>query len=177
MILSGKKIKEEIEKGNIRIFPYKESRINPNSYNLTLFNELLIYEDEVLDMKKHNKVKKITIPKEGYILQPGELYLGRTVERTSTNKYVPMLEGRSSIGRLGICIHATAGFGDIGFDGTWTLEISCVKPVKIYPGIEVGQIYYHDILGDYDLYKSGKYQGQTDIKESHMFKDFEKNKN
>jgi deoxycytidine triphosphate deaminase len=59
---------------------------------------------------------------------------------------VPMLEGRSSTGRLGLFIHVTAGFGDIGFAGFWTLEIFCVQPVKIYPDVEICQIYYHDIL-------------------------------
>ncbi len=174
MILSGKKIQSEIENGEITITPYKKERINPNSYNLTLHDELLVYKDNELDMRKHNEAEKIKIPKEGFLLKPGELYLGRTVEHTETKKYVPMLEGRSSIGRLGIFIHVTAGFGDVGFSGTWTLEISAIKPVIIYPNIEVGQIYFHTIDGDYELYKSGKYQNQKDIKESMMYKDFEK---
>jgi len=173
MILSGKKIATEVKKGNIKIEPFHEKQINPNSYNLSLHDELLIYEDDCLDVKKPNRVKRIKIPEAGLMLKPGQLYLGRTVEYTETNKYVPMLEGRSSVGRLGIYIHVTAGFGDIGFSGTWTLEISVVKPVIIYPFIEVAQIYFHTISGDFDVYNSGKYQKQTDIRESLFYKDFE----
>ena len=127
-------------------------------------------------MKMPNRYTELEIPEEGLRLLPGCLYLGRTVERTSTNCYVPMLEGRSSIGRLGIFIHVTAGFGDVGFDGYWTLEISCVQPVIIYPGVEICQIYYHTIDGDYDLYsKSGKYQNNSGIQPSMLWKDFKRN--
>ncbi len=95
------------------IDPYDEKLINPNSYNLRLHNELLTYTDEILDMKKQLNTEKIIIPDDGHVLHPGKLYLGRTYEKTSTNSFVPMLEGRSSVGRLGLFIHVTAGFGDI----------------------------------------------------------------
>lgn len=172
MILSGKEIKNKLGK-EIIIEPFNEKQLNPNSYNLKLHNELLIYEDKVLDMKKENKAKKITIPEEGLLLEPGKLYLGRTVEYTGTDKLVPMLEGRSSIGRLGLFIHITAGFGDVGFSGYWTLEIFCVQPIRIYPNVEICQIYYHDIHGDYKKYNSGKYQNNKDVQPSLLFKDFE----
>lgn len=122
MILSGKEILKNIG-SNIIIEPFDEKKINPNSYNLSLHNELLVYENDILDMKTLNPTKVIKIPEDGLLLEPGKLYLGRTNEFTSTNKYVPMLEGRSSTGRLGLFIHVTAGFGDIGFSGYWTLEI------------------------------------------------------
>lgn len=173
MILSGKEIKKHIGK-NIFIEPYDENKLNPNSYNLTLHNELLVYDNYELDMKKQNTASKIIIPEEGLLLQPNKLYLGRTIEHTNTNRFVPMLEGRSSTGRLGLFIHVTAGFGDIGFSGYWTLEIFCVQPIRIYPNVEICQIYYHDILGEYDLYNSGKYQNNTGIQPSLMYKDFEK---
>lgn len=173
MILSGKEIKSKIGK-EIIIEPFNESQLNPNSYNLKLHNELLTYEENTLDMKKENKVKKLIIPPEGLELEPGKLYLGRTVEYTKTEKYVPMLEGRSSIGRLGLFIHITAGFGDIGFSGYWTLEIFCVQPIRIYSDVEICQIYYHSIAGDYEKYSSGKYQNNTGIQPSLLFKDFEK---
>ncbi|WP_290770869.1 dCTP deaminase [Anaerofustis sp.] len=172
MILSGKEIKKNIGK-DIIIEPYDEKKINPNSYNLSLSNELLVYDDYVLDMKKENKASKIIIPEEGLILEPNKLYLGRTNEFTKTERFVPMLEGRSSTGRLGLFIHVTAGFGDVGFSGYWTLEIFCIQPIKIYPNVEICQIYYHDIKGEYDLYKSGKYQNNIGIQPSLMFKDFE----
>lgn len=172
MILSGKEILRQIGK-EIIIEPFNEKRINPNSYNLSLANELLVYENSDLDMKKPNPTKKITIPADGLLLEPNKLYLGRTNEFTKTDSYVPMLEGRSSTGRLGLFIHVTAGFGDIGFAGYWTLEIFCVQPIKIYPNVEICQIYYHDIGGEFDLYKSGKYQNNTGIQPSLMYKDFE----
>ena len=173
MILSGKEILKNVESKDIIIEPFDKSRINPNSYNLTLSNELLVYENDLLDMKIPNKTKMIEIPEEGLILEPNKLYLGRTNEFTKTEKFVPMLEGRSSTGRLGLFIHVTAGFGDIGFAGYWTLEIFCVQPIKIYPNTQICQIYYHDIHGDYDLYKSGKNQKNTGSQPSQMYKDIE----
>lgn len=173
MILSGKEIEKNMG-GNIIIEPYDKSRLNPNSYNLSLSNELLVYENRMLDMKLPNPVKHLTIPPEGLLLEPGRLYLGRTNEYTKTESFVPMLEGRSSVGRLGLFIHVTAGFGDVGFAGYWTLEIFCVQPIKIYPDVEICQIYYHDIHGDYAPYDSGKYQHNTGIQPSMLYKDFEK---
>jgi len=177
MILSGLEIEKNVASGNIVIDDFDLKRLGPNSYNLRLFDELMVYEDEVLDMKKPHTLKSISIPKEGFVLQPGKLYLGRTIERTKTDKFVPMLEGRSSVGRLGIFIHVTAGFGDVGFDGFWTLEIQCIQPVRIYPGVDIAQIYYHTIEGEYELYSStknvsGKYQKNDGIQPSMMYKDF-----
>lgn len=123
-------------------------------------------------MKKPNETKEIVISENGYKLEPNQLYLGRTLEYTSTKKFVPMIEGRSSIGRLGIFIHITAGFGDVGFSGYWTLEIFCIKPIIIYPNVEIAQLYYHTIDGDYEEYNSGKYQNNTDIQPSMLYKDF-----
>ena len=173
MILSGREILRQREAGNIEIEPFDRRFINPNSYNLRLHNELFVYKDELLDMKKPLATEAITIPESGLILQPGKLYLGRTLEKTATDSFVPMLEGRSSVGRLGLYIHVTAGFGDVGFSGFWTLEIHCVQPVKIYPFVEICQIYYHTIQGDYELYKSGKYQHNTGVQPSLIYKDFE----
>lgn len=171
MILSGKEIKRQLGTG-INIEPYNESQLNPNSYNLSLFNELLTYDNEVLDMKTPNPTTRMVIPEEGLLLEPNKLYLGRTNEHTETSKFVPMLEGRSSIGRLGLFIHVTAGFGDVGFNGFWTLEIFCVQPIRIYPNVEICQIFYHSIEGEYDLYKSGKYQNNEGIQPSLLYKDF-----
>ncbi|MPQ33522.1 dCTP deaminase [Clostridium estertheticum] len=173
MILSGIEIKKKLGK-DIIIEPFNEEQLNPNSYNLRLHNELLVYDEPTLDMKKENKVKELFIPEEGLVLEPGKLYLGRTVEYTGTNNYVPMLEGRSSIGRLGLFIHITAGFGDVGFQGFWTLEIFCVQPIRIYSGVQICQIYYHCIEGDYDEYTSGKYQNNDGVQPSLLYKDFER---
>ena len=174
MILSGKEIVTQVNEGNIFISDFDAKLVNPNSYNLRLHNELLIYTDDVLDMKKPLHTKTLIIPEEGLVLQPGQLYLGRTCEKTGTDQYVPMLEGRSSVGRLGLFIHVTAGFGDIGFSGFWTLEIQCIKPVKIYPMVEICQIYYHTIEGAFEGYHSGKYQNNAGIQPSLFYQDFEK---
>ena len=172
IIVSGKEIKRRLGK-DILIEPFNQLQLNPNSYNVRLHNELLVYEDKTLDMKKDHSVKKIIIPESGLLLQPGVLYLGRTVEFTSTENLVPMIEGRSSIGRLGLFIHITAGFGDVGFKGFWTLEIFCVQPIKIYPNIEICQIFYHTIEGDFVNYTSNKYQNNKGIQASMLYKDFE----
>ena len=129
MILSGKEIQKRIN-NDIIIEPFIEQRINPNSYNLSLHNELLLYKDSILDMKKDNRVDRIIIPSSGLILNPNRLYLGRTVEYTETKNLVPMLEGRSSIGRLGLFVHVTAGFGDVGFRGTGHLRFSVSNQLK-----------------------------------------------
>ena len=171
MILSGLEIEKNLGK-NIIIEPFNRNQLNSNSYNVKLHNKLLIYKENLLDMKKPNETKEIIISKEGFKLEPNQLYLGRTLEYTSTKKFVPMIEGRSSIGRLGIFIHITAGFGDVGFSGYWTLEIFCIKPIIIYPNVEIAQLYYHTIDGDYEEYNSGKYQNNIDIQPSMLYKDF-----
>ncbi len=173
MILSGQEIQKQLGKGLV-IKPFVKEQINPNSYNLLLHNELLIYSNSTLDMKADNEHHRLMIPESGLLLQPGKLYLGRTVEYTETINFIPMLEGRSSIGRLGVFIHVTAGFGDVGFKGFWTLEIFCVQPIIIYPYIPVCQIYYHTIEGEYSLYKTGKYQNNKDIQTSMLYKDLKK---
>ncbi len=171
MILSGKEIIKHQGK-DLEITPFSLDQVNPNSYNLRLFNEMLVYDEPVLDMKKQNAYHKIIIPEEGLVLTPGKLYLGRTVEHTRTDNFIPMLEGRSSVGRLGLCIHITAGFGDVGFNGFWTLELYCVQPIRIYAGVEICQIYYHTIDGDFDPYKSGKYNNNENVQPSMLYKDF-----
>jgi len=170
MILTGSEIKAQLD-NNIVIEPFDEAQLNPNSYNLRLHNELLVYEEIVLDMKRPNRFRRYTIPEEGVVLNPNQFYLGRTIERTETYNLVPMLEGRSSIGRLGLFVHITAGFGDVGFRGYWTLEMFAVQPVRIYPGVSICQIFYHQLHGDVTEYQSDKYQNNHDIQPSLLFRE------
>ncbi len=170
-MLSGDEILRQIEKGNIKIDPFNKENLAPNSYIVHLGDELVIYESDVLECKKPNETRKIKIPKEGYILRPGELYLGRTVEYTETENFVPMLNGRLSVASLGIMIHITAGFGDNGFKGTWTLEIMVVKPVRIYPGMKIGHLCYFPIVGDNSIKYHGKYLGQIEATASRIYDD------
>ncbi|MEO1517979.1 MAG: dCTP deaminase [Bacteroidota bacterium] len=156
MILSDKKILEAIDKGEIVIEPFDADCLGTNSYDVHLGRHLAIYKEKELDARKHNEIVEIIIPSEGYVLQPGTLYLGVTQEYTETHQTVPFLEGKSSIGRLGIDIHATAGKGDVGFCNTWTLEISCVQPVRIYAGMPIGQLIYFKVDGDIENYYHSK---------------------
>ena len=164
MILSDTRILEEIEKKTIKIEPFNREYLGSNSYDVHLGKYLATYTDKELDAKKHNTIIHYEIPEEGYILHPGELYLGVTEEYTETHSHVPFLEGKSSTGRLGIDIHATAGKGDVGFCGNWTLEISCKIPVRIYSGMPIGQLIYFPVDGEvavkYNLKKDAKYSGQ-----------------
>jgi dCTP deaminase len=170
MILSGEEIRRHLGT-NIIIDPFDERKLNPNSYNLTLHEEILVYEEVVLDMRQANRFRRLTIPESGLVLSPNQLYLARTEERTETHNLVPMIEGRSSIGRLGLFVHVTAGFGDVGFCGYWTLEMFAVQPVRIYPHVAICQIFYHQIAGDFTEYQSDKYQHNTDIQPSLLYKE------
>lgn len=165
MILSDLRILEEIDNGSIVIEPFDRQYLGSNSYDVHLGKHLAVYQDEVLDAKKHNKIDHFEIPEEGYVLQPGKLYLGVTEEYTETHQHVPFLEGKSSTGRLGIDIHATAGKGDVGFCNTWTLEISCVHPVRIYAGMPIGQLIYFPVDGEvansYNKKQNAKYTERT----------------
>lgn len=165
MILTDQKIQEAIESKGIVIDPFKPDCLGTNSYDVHLSKHLAVYVDVVLDAKKHNKVRHFEIPDEGFVLQPGILYLGSTEEYTETHCAVPFLEGKSSVGRLGIDIHATAGKGDVGFCNNWTLEISCVHPVRVYGGMPIGQLIYFAIEGEvinyYNKKQNAKYNHRS----------------
>lgn len=156
MILSDTKILEQREQGNIVIEPFQVACLGSNSYDVHLGAIIAVYEDDVLDARRHNKLRYMTMGKEGMILEPNELYLGVTEEYTESHRHVPFLEGKSSVGRLGIDIHATAGKGDVGFCNKWTLEISVKKPVRVYPGMPIGQLIYFDVAGEVETLYSNK---------------------
>jgi dCTP deaminase len=164
MILTDKTIIDEIALKNIVIDPLIEENIGTNSVDLTLSKTLLMYTEQVLDVRKKVNSVPFIIPDEGLILKPGILYLASTVEYTETLRHVPIIQGKSSLGRLGLFVHITAGFGDVGFKGHWTLELTCVQPVKIYPGMKIAQICYHDIsempYTDYASKADAKYNNQ-----------------
>ncbi len=175
MILSDTEILKFIASGDILIEPFNRKALGTNSYDVALGENLAVYEDEILDAKKHNKVRHFKIPRDGYVLLPQRTYLGVTAEYTETHKHVPFLEGKSSIGRLGIDIHATAGKGDVGFCNHWTLEISVAQPIRVYAGMPIAQLIYFVVEGEiktpYHLKKSAKYNGRSDLPvESMMWK-------
>jgi dCTP deaminase len=179
MILTGTEITKAFDRGEINIDPYTPSQVNPNSYNLRLAPKLGFYvPDEwdgtdmsrftceapraaMLDCKIPTQVHYFDIPEEGYWLYPGKIYLGATVERTSSTHFIPMIDGRSSFARLGLSIHQTGGFGDLGFAGHWTLELACVEPIRIYAGLQICQLQFWRPYGDTSRRYEGKYINQV----------------
>ena len=165
MILSDLRILEEIEKGTIMVEPFRKECLGTNSYDVHLGKYLGCYKDRVLDSRLHNKIDLFEIPLDGFVLQPETLYLGVTEEYTETHKHIPFLEGKSSTGRLGIDIHATAGKGDVGFCNTWTMEITCRQPVRVYRGMPIGQLIYFTVDGEigtlYNKKPNAKYSKRT----------------
>ena len=177
MILTDKEILENIDRKRIVITPFVPECLGSNSYDVHLGKTLAVYNDAVLDAKKHNQITTFEIPEDGYVLEPNTLYLGVTEEYTETHDHVPFLEGKSSIGRLGIDIHATAGKGDVGFCNFWTLEISVKLPVRVYAGMPVGQLIYFEVKGEvltpYSTKRSAKYNERKPVPvESMMWKNF-----
>lgn len=172
MILLKQDIAKAITDGTIRIDPYNLDQLNPNSYDLRLGHKYLKYVEPILDAAKINSTETYRIPSDGLVLMPNDLYLMETLEVTETNRFVPLIEGRSSIGRLGIDVHATAGFGDIGFKGTWTLEVSVKKPVRIYSNMRVCQIFFFTCNepDENNLYQ-GKYVNQYMPRPSYIWKE------
>ena len=184
MILSDKQILETIDKKQIVITPFDIECLGPNSYDVHLSKHLAIYDMDkasfsplhgsYIDSKKHNEVKRFVISDDGYILMPGQFYLGSTIEYTETHVHMPTIDGKSSIGRLSIKIHDTAGKGDVGFCNHWTLEITCTVLVKVYAGMPIGQLIYHEVGETDQSYATmtrSKYAEVNPLpKESLMFK-------
>lgn len=175
MILTDKEILASIDNGQIVVDPYDRECLGTNSYDVHLSKHLATYRDRVLDAKKHNEIDHFEIPPEGFVLEPQLNYLGATIEYTETHNTVPFLEGKSSVGRLGIDIHATAGKGDVGFCNYWTLEISVKQPVRVYAGMPIGQLIYFKVDGEvltpYNTKGSAKYTERTHLPvESMMWK-------
>ena len=165
MILTDLAILKAMEEGDILVEPYNRDCLGTNSYDVHLSKYLACYIDDVIDAKKHNQVEHFEIADDGIVLLPGKTYLGSTLEYTETRSFVPFLEGKSSVGRLGIDIHATAGKGDVGFCNHWTLEISVSQPVRVYAGMPIGQLIYFKVEGevevDYQSKSSAKYNQRT----------------
>lgn len=202
MLLTGPEIARRVAAGELTIEPFDPARVNPNSYNLRLCDQILVYaknkplhdwharreffrstgsvipSDEMLppileplDMAVEEKTCPLQIVPKGLVLYPGVIYLGATMEFTDTPNLAPKIDGRSSAGRLGLCVHLTAGFGDRKFSGDWTLELTVVTPLRVYAGVAICQIAYTELVGEPQDYK-GKYQGQRGPKPSGLWRDF-----
>ena len=189
MILAGTEIKRRVEDGSIVIDPFEPAHLNSASIDLTLGSTVAVYEDftycgaadgekgvydghglmgqphHVLDTKQPAELRKWEMdPEMGWVLLPGVGYLMHTVERVCTDNYVPVLDGKSSIGRLFVKVHETAGYGDCGFDGQYTLEVTSLFPVRVYPGMRFCQMRFCTIQGVPISYQSiGHYTGQDAV--------------
>lgn len=170
MILTGSKIQQAIQEGDIVFDPFDPKHINPNSINFHLGSSVLMYTDKVLDPRMENPTEEIVIPAEGLRLKPTRLYLGHIQERIGSEKYVPIIKGRSSVGRLGLFINITADLVDLGAIGQWTMMLHAVQPLIIYPGMSIGQMTFWTTQGRTMLY-DGKYQGATGPRASESFRD------
>ena len=187
MILSDRTIREELEAGRIGIDPLGEGCIQPSSVDLHLdhfFRVFLNHHTPVIDVKlpQDDLTQLLEIePDRPFILHPGEFVLGSTLERVSLpDDLVARLEGKSSLGRLGLLIHSTAGFVDAGFDGHLTLELSNVAtlPITLYPGMKIGQISFLRMTTPADspygtASTRSKYQGQRGPTVSRYFENFD----
>jgi len=153
MILTGTKIKEEIKAGNIYIRPFYPEQVNPNSYNYRLGSTIKVFDN--FDGRR-SIFKEVKIPKDGYILEPRKMYLATTKEVIGSSKYAMSLIGRSSMGRYGLFLQVSANLGHTTSRHKWTLEIVAVLPIKIYPGMIIGQVSFWKNYGAVNRYV-GKY--------------------
>jgi dCTP deaminase len=150
MILTGPAIRSAVKNGDVVIEPFDEKDVNPNSYNYHLADSLLLLGN------RGKPLRNVFLSAEGYVLTPGMVYLGATVERIGSERHVTLLLGRSSVGRLGIFLNVTADLGHLGSSSHWTLEITVVQPVRIYPKMKIGQVSFWQT--DYD--NSHRYRGR-----------------
>ncbi len=184
MILSDRDIIKRVRQGTLVIDPFREEHVQPSTVDLQLESKVRIFNNfelGVIDLRqKDDPTKEVKIGKKGFIIHPNEFLLGSTVERFK----IPLdlaakIEGRSSLGRLGLIIHATAGYVDPGFSGDITFEISNISrtPIKIYAGMRIAQICFFQMSSPvehpYGSKKLGsKYQGQKGPTSSRAWKDF-----
>lgn len=156
MILTGPQIESAIELGDIIIQPFRRRQLAPNSYDFRLGDRCCVYTGEILDAAKENSTRTFTIPKSGLVLKPDRIYLINTQETMGSKRYVPIIRGRSSVGRLGIFIDITADLIDLGSINQWTLQLHAVHPVRVYSGMLIGQVTFWRTYGRRVQY-NGKY--------------------
>lgn len=170
MILTGKEINKAVYDKRIIIEPFNDKQIGPNSYDFRLGNKCLIYKNYTLDFKSDNETLEMLIGDNGLIIEPNKLYLINTFERMGSDFYVPIIRGRSSIGRLGLFIDITSDLIDLGSINQWTLQLHSVVPVKVYPGMLIGQVTFWVTEGERTLY-NGKYKEHLSPVKSLSFRD------
>jgi len=173
MILTGEEISQRVATGDITIEPFLPQNVNPNSYNFRLHPHMKVYEDGIIDIKEEKRTTDVYIGPEGMVLEPMKLYLASTVETMGSTRFVPTYAARSSIARLGMFINLSASLGDIGFIGRWTIQLLAVNRIRVYAGMNIGQMMFWNVQGDIRLYK-GKYQGAQEAFASRLYMDYAK---
>jgi len=163
MILADSAIRSALAEGDIVIEPFADEQLNPNSYDVRLGDEVLSYEDSsLLDaVRREPRHRRQKIEATGIVLYPGVGYLMSTVERIGSRRFVPQIEGKSSIARLFVSVHQTAGFGDIGWVGNFTLEVTSLYPVRLYAGMRIAQVIFFETLGRVERPYAGSYVGDA----------------
>ena len=172
MILTYHEIIKSIENGDIHITPFKEDMVNPNSYDYRIDYKLLEIEDLPVDPKKQTSYHEINFTDDGYVLSPNKTYLANTYEEIGSDVFVPLLIGKTSLGRLGLFLQITADLGNLGAKHKWTLELKAVQPLKIYPMMRVGQVSFWKTEGNTDMRYNGKYSKFSIAKSSEIYKEF-----
>ena len=170
-MLNKEALEQEFIRNNIYV-DEEEKNICDNYIEVTLGNTLKVYNAPYLSVTSPTSTKEIIIPEDGLVLKPNELYIGRTTEYTKTYGFVPLLAESEELASIGMEIHVTAGFGDNGFEGTWTLEIVCTNPTKVYPKMPIGRIYYYPLIGDANIEYRGKYFRQIDPTASRLSQEY-----
>jgi dCTP deaminase len=156
MILTGPQIRASVEDGDIVICPFRKRQMAPNAYDFRLGNRCCIYTAKTIDAAVANRTRTFTIPKDGFVLRPERIYLVNIEETMGSRRFVPIIRGRSSVGRLGVFIDITADLIDLGSINQWTLQLHAVQPVRVYPGMLIGQVTFWRTYGRRTQYR-GKY--------------------
>jgi dCTP deaminase len=175
VILTGKAIEDRVLSGEIKIDPYRPEQLNPASYDLRLGADVWVYCSQwldanghptrVLDSKQQNPGRVEKIGPNGLVVYPSELYLMHTEEVVCAQSLVGVVDGKSSIGRLGATVHVTAGYIDPGFHGQITLEVATLgQPVRLYAGMRIAQLRFHEVTGEVTSYQDrGNYTGEASM--------------
>lgn len=172
MILTCHEIAKNVKEGSIYISPFEEDLLNPNSYDYRIDYKLLEIEGLPVDPKKQTDYREINFTDDGYVLSPHKTYLANTFEEIGSDKFVPSLIGKSSLGRLGLFLQITADLGNLGAKHKWTLELKAVQPVKIYPLMRIGQVTFWETCGEQQIKYHGKYDKFSEAKSSEIYKEF-----
>ena len=162
MILTYHEIIKSVKNGDIHVTPFEENMVNPNSYDYRIDYKLLEIEDLPVDPKKQTSYHEIDFTDDGYVLSPNKTYLANTYEEIGSDIFVPLLIGKTSLGRLGLFLQITA-------------ELKAVQPLKIYPMMRVGQVSFWKTEGSADMRYNGKYSKFSIAKSSEIYKEFSNN--